>query len=63
MSEIWETFDDLFRTLQRYQQRITELETRLTHLEENALDKSLSGRQDKLPRFPAVVERPFERAA
>ncbi len=60
MSEIWETFDSLFKTVHRQGRRVQELEARVVELERRLGERAA-------PQQPRAVEMqsemPAERAA
>lgn len=62
MSEIWETFDDLFRAMNRQDRRVTELENRLARLEKDLQLRAETVTQQRLQQF-ARLERAWEKAA
>ena len=63
VSEIWETIDDLFRTVNRQSRRVAELEARLARLEQNAPESPRNSGGEMVQMFPKALERPLERAA
>ena len=63
MSEIWETIDDLFRTVNRQSKRVAELELRLARLEQNRPEHAANFKVDNVQPFPTKQDRPLERAA
>ncbi len=63
MSEIWETIDDLFRTVNRQSKRVAELELRLARLEQNGPERAANLLADNVQPFPTKQDRPLERAA
>lgn len=63
---IWETFDDLFKTVHRQGRRVEELESRLAELEKRLTEATTAEvvKQPSHPQpFAAVNEMPAERAA
>lgn len=62
MSEIWETFDDLFRAISRQDRRVEELENRLAQLEKDLQLRAETVTRQRLQQFPRL-ERPLEKAA
>ena len=65
MSDIWETFDSLFKTVHRQGRRVEELEARIIDLERRLLEQRPSTQPKQTPQQPpsAMVEVPLERAA
>ena len=63
MSEIWETFDNLFRALQRQSGRVAELENRLAQLEKNLENHAEVVKTDNVQQFPQFQEGQWKRAA
>lgn len=65
MSEIWETFDSLFKTVHRQGRRVEELEARIVDLERRLLEQRPSAQPKQTPQQPpsAMAEVPLERAA
>ena len=57
---IWETFDGLFKTVNRQTRRVEELEARLAEIERR-LDKSPGNQANQ--QLSEVSELPVERAA
>lgn len=58
--EIWETFDVLFKTVNRQSRRVEELEKRVVELERK-LSETTS--QPKAKTFTVINEMPAEKAA
>ena len=67
VSEIWETFDSLFKTVHRQTRRVEELEARVVELESRLRERAVSNvsAQQQQPRAVerTVNELPVERAA
>ena len=65
MSEhIWETFDDLFKTVDRQGRRVEELEARVIDLERKLAERAASvGSQQSKAAQATLSEMPTERAA
>lgn len=64
MSEIWETFDSLFKTVHRQGRRMEELETRIADLERRLSERvSAAAPQPKPSEHAVMGEMPAERAA
>ena len=65
MSEIWETFDSLFKTVHRQTRRVEELEARVVELESRLSERAVSNVSAQQPRAieRSVNELPVERAA
>jgi peptidoglycan hydrolase CwlO-like protein len=62
MSEyIWETFDSLFKTVNRQDRKVEELEGRIAVLEERLKEQAETA--NRRPRTEARTEMPAERAA
>jgi peptidoglycan hydrolase CwlO-like protein len=62
MSEyIWETFDSLFKTVNRQDRKVEELESRIAALEERLKEQAESA--NRRLRTEARTEMPAERAA
>ncbi len=59
---IWETFDSLFKTVNRQGRRVEELETRVADLEQYLRERA-APQQPKKPIEQVVTEMPAERAA
>lgn len=57
--EIWETFDDIFRTVNKQNRRVEELEARVIELEKKMKDRA----QTKAKRLTIVSEMTAEKAA
>lgn len=57
--EIWETFDDIFRTVNKQNRRVEELEARVIELEKKIREKA----QTKAKTLTIVKEMPEEKAA
>jgi hypothetical protein len=59
---IWETFDNLFKTVHRQGRRVEELEARIVDLERRLAERNVQ--QTQSPKaVPAGAELPIERAA
>jgi BMFP domain-containing protein YqiC len=59
---IWETFDSLFKTVNRQGRRVEELEARIVDLERRLAERN--AQQPQSPRaVQSVEELPVERAA
>ena len=58
---IWETFDGLFKTVNRQNRRVEELETRVADLERYLRERTAP--QQPKPIEQVVTEMPAERAA
>jgi predicted RNase H-like nuclease (RuvC/YqgF family) len=54
MSEVWETFDDLFRALRQQGKRVDELENRLAELEKSLEKQAGKTKPERLTRFPRL---------
>ena len=65
MSEmIWETFDNLFKTVGRQSRRVEELEARVADLERRLTERPASLETSQTTQqFSALNEMPAERAA
>ena len=66
MSEfIWETFDDLFKTVHRQGRRVEELEARVIDLEKRLNERAIAAVQQKPQALQhnSINEMPAERAA
>ncbi|MGI8654157.1 MAG: hypothetical protein ACR2LC_02935 [Pyrinomonadaceae bacterium] len=70
MSEfIWETFDGLFKTVNRQDKRVNELETRIVELERRLSERTISAvppqtqSQQNAQTLSVINEMPAERAA
>ncbi len=71
MSEfIWETFDGLFKTVNRQDKRVNELETRIVELERRLSERTISAvppqtqsQQQNAQTLSVINEMPAERAA
>ncbi len=65
MSEIWETFDSLFKTVHRQGRRVEELEARIIDLERRLVEQRPSAQPKQTPQQTpsAMTEVPLERAA
>ena len=60
---IWETFDDLFKTMHRQGQRVAELESRVSDLERRLQERAPSAAPQPRPIEQLRNEMPAERAA
>ena len=60
---VWETFDDLFKTVYRQGQMIEGLEVRLAQLERLLHERATNAQPEALERVAAPGEMPMERAA
>lgn len=58
---IWETFDDLFKTVHRQGRRVEELETRVADLERRLQERAAAAGSP--PKAVEMKEMPTERAA
>ncbi|MDQ3255774.1 MAG: hypothetical protein M3R15_18065 [Acidobacteriota bacterium] len=65
MSEhIWQTFDDLFKTVYRQGRRVEELEARIAVLEGHRQERDTNLASAQSPRpLEQISEMPIERAA
>jgi BMFP domain-containing protein YqiC len=64
MSEqIWETFDDLFKTVYRQAKRVSELEARIADLEQRLAERAAKRPAAKTVKAATVGDMPAERAA
>jgi len=64
---IWETFDGLFKTVNRQDKRVNELETRIVELERRLSERTISAvptqSQQNTQTLSVINEMPAERAA
>ena len=62
---IWETFDSLFKTVNRQARLVEELETRVVDLEQRLKERAAQQQQQSQASqgLSAVAEMPAERAA
>jgi hypothetical protein len=60
---IWETFDDLFKTVHRQGRRVEELEARVVHLEQRLNEFAAKQPAKTGQGFNNITEMPAERAA
>lgn len=64
---IWETFDGLFKTVNRQDKRVNELETRIVELERRLSERTISAvptqSQQNAQPLSVINEMPAERAA
>ncbi len=60
---IWETFDNLFKTVHRQGRRVEELEARIADLEQRLTTTAAQAARQPSQPLNAVNEMPAERAA
>ena len=60
---IWETFDNLFKTVYAQGRRVEELEARIADLEQRLTTTAQAARQSSQQPLNTVNEMPAERAA
>ena len=60
---IWETFDNLFKTVHRQGRRVEELETRVADLERHLQERAPAAHQQPKSIDQVITEMPAERAA
>lgn len=60
---IWETFDSLFKTVNRQGRRVEELETRVADLERHLQERAAAAHQQPKSIEQVITEMPAERAA
>lgn len=60
---IWETFDDLFKTVYGHGRRVEELETRVADLERRLQERTMATVSTPTPKAVEMNEMPTERAA
>jgi hypothetical protein len=60
---IWETFDSLWKTVNRQTRRVEELESRVVDLERQLQERAAGAEQKQRVMQSNVAEMPVERAA